>query len=139
MQAADNARLSTTMRVIHGAFVAGVVLFAIVVYAIVRPQWTSEPLPRVAVTTLLGVSLAASALSLLFLRARVPRRSTDESADLFWTRASVPALIAWAALEGAALLGIINYLLNGSTAALGTAAIALFGLIALYPGQFERT
>lgn len=137
MATSQDVRPATTVRLIHASLVAGLILFAIVNYFLIRPQRTGS-LPASAVAILLGLSLAASALSFLVLRGRVPQRSTDESADLYWTRASAPAIIAWAPLEGAALLALVAYMLAGSTASLVVAAIALLGLIALHPGRLER-
>lgn len=122
----------------HGSFIAGIVMFAIVIQFLVRPRGTTEPLPAMAVNALVGFSLAASALSFFFLRNRVPRKNTDESANLYWTRASQSALIAWAPFEGAALAGLVAYMHNGSVAALVAAGIALLGLITFHPGRFER-
>ncbi|MBM2813121.1 MAG: hypothetical protein HW416_3880, partial [Chloroflexi bacterium] len=88
--------------------------------------------PTVVVRVLLGLSLSACALSLL-LRRRVPQRSTDESADLFWTTAASPALLAWAPLEIAILLAIIAYAGSGSMLAIAVAAVSTFLFILLNP------
>lgn len=76
---------------------------------------------------LLGVALAGCALSLLLSR-RVPRLSDGETADSFWERAGQPALISWALLEGAGLLGVVLYSQTGSTAAISVAAVAVLFL-----------
>jgi hypothetical protein len=86
---------------------------------------------------LLGVALAGCALSLL-LRRRVPRRATDESKDLFWTKAATPALVMWASLEAPCLLAIFLYGRTGSQSALGVAAIAAVLFVILNPGYLER-
>ncbi len=131
-------RPSTTARLIHAALALGVVLFALVVFFVVRPaNVEAAEMPPVVAGVLLALSLAACALALV-MRRRVPRRSTDESADLFWTRAAAPALLAWAPLEGGALLGVVAYMLTGTSAALGVAGIALAGLIAFNPARLER-
>jgi hypothetical protein len=131
-------RPAATIRLIHGALAIGVILFAIVVHFVVRPSsaMTTE-LPPVVIGVLLGVSLAASGFSVV-MRRRVPRRNTNESADLFWTTAALPALLAWAPLEGAALLGIVAYMFTDTPAALVVAGIALAGLIAFNPARLER-
>jgi hypothetical protein len=72
------------------------------------------------------------------LRMRVPRRATDESADLFWMKAASPALITWAALEAASLIGVFLYGTTGSSSGIGIAAVALVISIILKPGYFER-
>lgn len=131
-------RPATTARLIHASLTLGVIFFAIVVHFVVRPaREESAALPPVVVNVLLGLSLAASALSVV-MRRRVPRRSTNESADLFWTMAAGPALVTWAPLEAGALLGIVAYMLAGTPAALGVAGIALAGLLVFNPAQLER-
>ena len=129
---------SRTVRAIHAAFVIGLILFALVVHFVVRPRWTSAPLESLIVNVILAVSLSASLLGLLVLRGRVPRKSTDESADLYWTKAALPALVTWASLEGGALLAFTAYLLSGATSALAVGAMAVVGLIVVTPSHFER-
>jgi hypothetical protein len=131
------ARPSTTIRLIHGSFVVGIVLFAIIVHFVTRPTMADVTVTPIVIGVLLAVSLAASGLALV-LRRRVPTRNTNESADLFWTTAATPALIAWAPLEGGALMGIVAYMLSGMPATLVVAGIALAGLIAFRPARFER-
>jgi hypothetical protein len=86
---------------------------------------------------LLGLSLCAIAAA-FFLRRRVPRRNTNESADLFWTTALAPALITWAPCEGAALLALFAYARTGQVVALGVAGIAVAIMVALNPVVLER-
>lgn len=86
---------------------------------------------------LLGVAVALCALSLLF-RTRVPRKSSDESADHFWMRATAPAMITWALANGAGLISVLAYGKSGDIAAIAVAAIAVLFLAALNPGYFER-
>ena len=117
--------------------VAGVLLFAVVAHFVLMPAMANPGLPTVVVRVLLGLSLCACAVSLL-LRRRVPQRSTDESADLFWTTAASPALLAWAPLEIAILLAIIAYAGSGSLLAIAVAAVPTFLFILLNPAYLER-
>lgn len=135
--ASTEVRGATVARLIHGSLIMGIVLFAIVTVTMIRPQRADIVLPPVALNALLGLSLAASAASLL-LRGRVPRRSTTDSPDLFWSTAFPKAMVVWAPLEAGALLGIVAYLLYGSTPGLALAAVALLGMIVLNPGRLER-
>ena len=89
------------------------------------------------VRLLLGVAVVLCAVALLF-RGRVPRKSTDESADHFWVRATAPAMITWALVDGAGLISVLAYGKSGYAAALAVAAIAVLFLLALNPGYFER-
>ena len=127
-----------TARLLHASFVTGVLLFVLVTHFLVRPSVAGErEFPPLVVRAMLGVSLAACAAG-LFLRRRIPRRSTDESANLFWTRATGPALISWAAVEGASLLSVIAYLRSGEQAALAVTGVALLVFIWLNPWNLER-
>jgi hypothetical protein len=118
--------------------VAGVLLFALVGRFVLRPTSAdSGGLTPTMVSVLLGLSLAASAFSLL-LRSRVPKRSTDESADLFWMTAGPLAMRVWAALEAAALLAVFVYTRTRSMPAVAVAAVAVLLFIVLNPGYLER-
>lgn len=124
-------------RLIHGALVTGCVIFAIVAHFVVLPDRVDKVPPNV-IYALLGAAAVAVTLSFAVLRPRVPLKSTDESADLYWSRASAPALIAWSGAEGGALLSIVAYMLSGSPIAMGVAALAITALVALHPRMLER-
>jgi uncharacterized membrane protein len=138
MQTQTTARLSTTVRLIHASFIMGVVLFAIVTVLIIRPQRPDLSAPPNAISALVGLSLALSALSVLFLRARVPQRNTTDSSDLYWQNAAQRAMLFWAPLEGAGLLGVVAFMLSGSALGLGAAAIGVLGLLVFGPWRLER-
>lgn len=127
-----------TIRLIYGAMGAGVILFALVGHFLLRPTMAnSGELPAVVLRVLLGVSLGASALSLL-LRRRVPQRATDESSDLFWMTAATPALLTWAPLDAASLLAVFVYARTGSMSAIVVAVIAGILFALLNPAYLER-
>jgi hypothetical protein len=139
MNGNQTAAPATTARLIHASLAAGVLLFGAGVYFALRPNLASAAAPPAAlISALIGFSVVACASSLVMLR-RVPRRSTDESANLFWTRATTPALVTWALVEGGSLMAIVAYVLSGSVAALAVAGVGLAGLIALNPRYIERT
>ena len=128
---------ATVTRLIHAALVGGCVLFALITYFLVRPQ-RQDTIPPNVLYVLLGAAVSALALSFAVLRKRVPLKSTNESSDLYWTRASAPALITWTVAEAGALLSIVAYMLSGSAIAMALAAGAILALIALHPGRLER-
>jgi hypothetical protein len=128
----------TTIRLLHGSFITGIILFFLIIELLIKRVGGERAFPPELTPVLIGVSFAASALSALWLRTRIPRRNTDESADLFWTNATQPAMIAWAPFEGAALAGLMAYMATFSPLALGAAAVGLLGLIVLNPWFLER-
>ncbi|HKW49427.1 MAG TPA: hypothetical protein VJN70_18375 [Gemmatimonadaceae bacterium] len=128
-----------TTRAIYGALVSGMLLFALVGYFVLRRSFADAGyLPAAVVPLLLGVCLAACAAALL-LRRRIPKRATDESADLFWAKASTPALLTWVPLEGASMFAVLLYALTGSSSAIGVAAVAIVLIVILNPRRLERT
>lgn len=138
MTNAQVAAPARTIRLIHAAMVTGVLLFALVSHFIVRPSFAdADVLSPIIVRVMLGVALALPALALV-LRRSIPRRSTDESADLFWTTAASPAILTWAPLEGASLLAIFTYARTSNVAGLWVAAVVVLACIALNPWYLER-
>ena len=118
--------------------ITGVLLFAAVSNVVLRPTSAeSEGLPLATERVLLCVSLGACSLSLL-LRRRVPKRSTDESADLFWKTAGQPVMVVWALLDAACLLPVFVYARTSSTQSVVVAAMAVLLFIVLNPWYFER-
>ena len=127
-----------TARLMHAAMIAGVLLFAVVGHFVLRPTFSSAgDLGPTVLRSLLAVALGACALSFL-LRRRIPFRSTDASADLFWATAAGPALITWASVEVASLLAVFLYARTGAVAALGVAAIAVAVFISHNPAALEK-
>lgn len=119
--------------------VTGMVLFALVGHFVMRPSVAADlvDFPAALLRALIGVSLGACCLSLL-LRRRVRRRAADESADSFWMTAAGPALVTWAFLDAASLLGILLYALTGSPSGLGVTAVAVVLFVILNPAHLER-
>jgi hypothetical protein len=117
--------------------VTGVLLFAIVGHFTLKQTSPDSAGLAPANRVLLGLSLAACVLSLL-LRGRVPKRSSDESADFFWSVAGPYVMRVWGALEAASLLSVLVYTRTRSISAVAVAAVALLLFIVLNPGYFER-
>ena len=127
-----------TIRLIHASLIVGVVLFGLVTHFVPAPEPTSATmLPDALVKALPVVTVAACAL-VFFLRRMVPRRAPDDSADLFWSRATVPAMTMWAPLEGVCLLDVLVYWRNGSQTALVLAILAVALFVFLSPASLER-
>jgi hypothetical protein len=127
-----------TARLIHASLCLGVLLFAGVTHFVTRPSMADQAaLPPSAVRALLAAALGACAVALL-LRRRVPLRPRDVSADLYWTTAASPALVAWAPLEGASIAAMYLYGRTGSALALAVASVAWLLLVALNPWSLDR-
>jgi hypothetical protein len=133
------AATAKTIRLIHAGQVAGVVLFGFVAHFVMRPSMAdSGEVSPALLPILLGLALAACVVSIV-MRRRIPRRSTNDSADLFWTKASTPALLTWAPLEAAGLLAVLSDALFGYQPAIAIATVAVVGLIALAPPFLKRS
>ena len=137
MQTRTDPRPATVARLIHGSFIVGVVLFAIVVVLFVRPNRPDLSVPLNVGYAITAVSLALSLVPAT-LRRFVPRRNTTDSADLYWSTALPHALMFWAGFEAAGLLGIVAHMLSGSPYGLGSAAIGVLGLLVFGPWRLER-
>lgn len=129
--------IARAIRLMYAAMVAGLLLIAIVLHFMFRPTATSGDRAEVVTRVFLGISLGASALALL-LRRRIPRRSTDESAELFWATASLPTFRMWMPLELGSLIAVAVYSVTGSFASLGVAALVVFLFLVLNPAYLER-
>jgi hypothetical protein len=118
--------------------VTGVLLFALVGHFVLRPVMArDEQLSPALLRTLVGVALAACALSLV-LRRNVPRRPGDESTDFYWTTAAPRAMRMWMPLEGASLLAVYLYARTGAHIPLAVAAVAVSLFVVLNPAFLER-
>jgi len=85
----------------------------------------------------IGVGLVAVASTLA--RRRIPERASDQSPDTFWANADATggAIVLWALIEGAGLVGWVGYLLTGVTAAAVAAVIAIGALVVFRPSRLE--
>jgi hypothetical protein len=125
-------------RLIHASLCLGVLLFAGVSHFVTRPSMAAQAsLSPTMTRTLLAAALGACIIALL-LRRRVPSRPRDVSADLYWTTAASPALVAWAPLEAASLAAVYLYGRTGSASALAVAGVAWLLLVALNPWSLDR-
>src|SRR5687768_7770525 len=95
---------STTIRLVHGALLTGLLLFAIVSHFVLKP--TTENSGVLPAPWVLALSVGVCVLS-LFLRRRIRPRSPDESSDAFWMTASPLALQMWTPLEAVGLLAVV--------------------------------
>lgn len=126
-----------TVRIVHGAMVLGLILFAIVAHFVLTPNANPAGALAPQIPLLLGLSLAGSVASIL-LSMRVARASDEVSDEAFWKAAGQKTMICWALLEGSALLAIVVYGLLASRAAITVAVVIIVIMAFLNPGYFER-
>ena len=88
-----------------------------------------------------GISVCEAAVALLIFRPRMPEFQRSHAQETYWD--SVTSLGAaqrvWFFLEGAAVIGLVGFLLSGQAAAAIAAAIAIAAIILSGPGQLARS
>ena len=130
--------MSRAVRVLHFALLAGVVLAAAVFVFLVRVDHFAVSLPQFIAPLFAGGSIALLAFA-TFLRRRIPARASNERPDEYWTppERRGAAIVLWAATEGAALLGILGYVLSANLLP-GAAALLAIGTLAMFrPSYLE--
>jgi hypothetical protein len=128
-----------TVRILHGALLAGVVLLAGLFVFLVRVQGLPPSAPESVGNGLTAATLGLVVVATTVLRRRVPARDPQESADAIWAAAANrgPAIVLWAVTDGACLLALVGYFLTGALAPAVAAGIALVTLFAVRPGHLE--
>jgi cobalamin synthase len=90
--------------------------------------------PAALLPVLVGVAVATTALAFA-LRSRLPSRAPGSSADDWWAANLRSAILIWALLESAAMIGAVFYLIGVGTWGLVVAAAALALLVANGPAR----
>jgi hypothetical protein len=85
------------------------------------------------------MALVVLAVALFFLRSRIPQRRSDQSPDEYWSarESRDAAIILWAIVQGAGLVGWVGYLLTGSVAPGLIAVVSILSLILIRPSRIE--
>jgi hypothetical protein len=126
-------------RILHAALVIGQILVGATCFFLIRQQ---GPLaggsPLIGYATA-GLALAILSVAFVFLRPRIPQRSTDQSPDDYWSRAEVrgAAIVIWATVEGAGLFCWIGYLMTASIVPAAVGVLSSITLFALRPSRVE--
>ena len=127
------------VRLVHLSLFTGTALVGVVMFMM---RARMDPPPSVDLTlglALAGVAVLAIAIALTQLRQRItPRESTQSPAD-YWgdARTRVAAMIFWAVLESAGLLGVVAYYLSGSPIPLGVAIVSVIVGFVMRPAVIE--
>lgn len=132
----DRAQL---VRLIHLTLFSSTALIGAAMF-ISRARMESPPaLDLTLGLALAGVAVLGIAIALTQLRQRVGPRLPDQSPSEYWsdfsTRAA--AMVFWAVLEGAGLLGVVAYYVSGSAIPLGVAVVAVIVGFVMRPAVFE--
>jgi len=127
------------VRLLHFSLTGGITLAGVVFIFVVRFQGRSLGVSRDVGLILAGIGVGLVAAASTFARRRIPQRTFDQSPDAFWANpdATGGAILLWALLEGAGLVGWVGYLLTGVTAAAAAGAIALGAILVLRPSRLE--
>ncbi len=102
-------------RIVHGAMVAGIVTFGLV-------AWLQNRVPRTPVYALpdrrvlyIALFLVSAILfgAAMFTAGRLGRAASGTSQDEWWRVNLGKAVVTWALVEVACLLGLVAYMLTG--------------------------
>jgi hypothetical protein len=127
-------------QMIHASLVLGVALAGGTFFILLKVRRLDSlgVAPSVgSILAILNVVLLVAAVTAL--RPRVPARRFDEAPDQYWTSVGTrgATILLWAALEAAALLGWIGYLLTGRPLPAAAGVLALVALVWYRPSQLE--
>jgi hypothetical protein len=105
---------SIRARIIHGALVVGIVMFAALSLALRDRTVPAEALPD---RRLLYIALALASATLFgaaaFTVGRLPAVGRPASVDDWWQANLGRVIVAWALVEAPALLGLVAYTMTG--------------------------
>ena len=112
------ANAPRVVRILHTALLGGLILSGATLYLARR---LSQPPPvgeaRVLTLVLAVVSVGVLVIAVGMLRPRVPERRSEQNPEAYWTDASrAAAIVLWAAIEGAGLVGAVGYFLTAAAA-----------------------
>ena len=128
------------VRILHTALLGGLILSAAMLYLVRRVlQPPSVADPRVLTLVLAVVPVALLVLAVGALRPKVPDRRLEQDSEAYWSEAGSrgSAIVLWAAIEGAGLVGAVGYFLTGGTARAVAFALALAALVLFRPARLE--
>jgi len=126
-----------SLKILHGALMAGVTLFLLVtewVHRVTPPAPT--PVSGELLTYVgLGI-LAAGLLALRFLPGPDPAPVPGQTTDQWWTASQSRLIVRWAVVEGGCLVNAVLWYLTRDRASLLAAIAGLAILFALRPGRY---
>jgi hypothetical protein len=128
------------VRILHAALFGGLILSGAMLYLVRRVLQPPSVVEAGALTLVLAVVPAVLlVIAVGALRPKVPRRRPEQDSGAYWSDAGTrgSAIVLWAAIEGAGLVGAVGYFLTGGTAPAVAFALALAALVLSRPGPLE--
>jgi hypothetical protein len=139
-QAPQLANAPRVVRILHTALLGGLALSGATLYLVRRVL----PPPAAGAAPVLTLVLAVVSVVLLAIgmgapRPKGPDRRPEQDSDAYGGDAPSrgAAIMLWATIEGAGLVGAVGYFLTGGTAPAGAFALALAALALWRPGRLE--
>ena len=121
---------SRSIRIVHAALIAGVVLFLVVALVVRRGV---EPPAGPPLHLFLFAAAGPVLLLALVMRSRIPVRSAAQPLDAWWREHYAQAIVVWSLIEGASFLGIVAFWLTGRAAPLAATGVGLLLFLATSP------
>jgi hypothetical protein len=134
------ANAPRVVRILHTALLGGLILSGAMLYLVRRVlQPPSVGEARVLTLVLAVVSVVLLVIAVGALRPKIPDRRPEQDVNAYWGDADSrgSAIVLWAAIEGAGLVGAIGYFLTGATAPAVAFALAFAALALFRPGRLE--
>jgi O-antigen ligase len=105
---------SLSARIVHGAIVAGLLLFFVLarIMGERRAESVATQPDRKPLYLALFMVTAAMFAAATYFAGRLPAREPEESDDAWWGRHLPRVVVVWALVEGPALFGIVAYMLT---------------------------
>lgn len=134
------ANAGRVVRILHTALLGGLFMSGVVLYLVrrVSPPPSLGDGPTLAIV-LAVVSVMLLGVAMSVLRPRVPDRRPEQDSDAYWRDASSrgAAIVLWATIEGAGMVGAVGYFLTGGIAPAVAFALALGALVVLRPAYID--
>ena len=126
-----------SVKIIHGALMAGVSLFLLVTVWLHRVS-ARAPLPVSGeVLAYVGLRiLAAGLLALRFLPVPDPAPAPGQATDQWWMKSQGRLLVRWAVVEGGCLVNAVLWYLSRDRVSLVAAIAGLAVLLTLRPSRY---
>jgi len=134
-----SAGATRAVRIVHAALVAGLSMVGATFLVLLRALRMNFGFGAGLGRLFAVMSLVVLAVALFFLRSRIPQRRSDQSPDEYWSahESRDAAVILWAIVQGAGMVGWVGYLLTGSVAPGLIAVVSILSLILIRPSRIE--